>query len=422
MSDARAVAAVAGLLGDESRAAMCLALLDAGRWTVSELAEAADVCRATASEHVVRLAEGGLVTTEVQGRHKYVSLAGPHVAEVLERLSALRDPEPPRSLAAVRDRRRFAAGRTCYDHLAGRLGVAVHDAMLRGRLLHRRGGLGVTPRGRTGSPTSASTWRRGSRAAGRSSATASTSPSDGRTWPARSARRCARRSSSTTGCDAPTRPRHGGHAARGAGARRPARHRAAPHLARSADPSASAVAVALLEPAAERLEVAGGLAAALAPLPLLADRGGEAELEDRVERLVGVGQHRAEQPVDLVGGDRAQRQPAVEVDVADRVDGERDAEHLQVPLQQPAVDPLVVLVGLAGHEGVHPERVLADVEAARRGELLLPGQLDGEHPVGDLLPGQVGVRQRRAQGLAAPAASRTRPPARSSRIDRAAAR
>ena len=148
MSDARTVATVAGLLGDESRAAMCLALLDAGRWTVSELAEAADVCRATASEHVVRLAEGGLVTTEVQGRHKYVSLAGPHVAEVLERLSSLRDPEPPQSLAAVRDKRRFAAGRTCYDHLAGRLGVAVHDAMLRGRLLHRRGGLGVTARGR----------------------------------------------------------------------------------------------------------------------------------------------------------------------------------------------------------------------------------------------------------------------------------
>jgi DNA-binding transcriptional ArsR family regulator len=148
MSEARTVAAVAGLLGDETRAAMCLALLDAGRWTVSELAEAATVCRATASEHVARLADGGLVTTEVQGRHKYVSLAGPQVAEVLERLSSFGEPAPPRSLAAVRDRRRFAAARTCYDHLAGRLGVTVHDAMLRDRLLRRRGGLAVTARGR----------------------------------------------------------------------------------------------------------------------------------------------------------------------------------------------------------------------------------------------------------------------------------
>jgi DNA-binding transcriptional ArsR family regulator len=148
MSEARTVAAVAGLLGDETRAAMCLALLDAGRWTVSELAEAASVCRATASEHVARLAEGGLVTTEVQGRHKYVSLAGPQVAEVLEWLSSFGEPAPPRSLAAVRGRHRFATARTCYDHLAGRLGVTVHDAMLRDRLLRRRGGLAVTARGR----------------------------------------------------------------------------------------------------------------------------------------------------------------------------------------------------------------------------------------------------------------------------------
>ena len=59
------------------------------------------------------------------------------------------------------------------------------------------------------------------------------------------------------------------------------------------------------------------------PLPLLADRRGEAELEDGVERLVGVRQHRAEQPVDLLGRDRGQRQPPVEVDVAEVVDARR---------------------------------------------------------------------------------------------------
>ena len=95
---------------------------------------------------------------------------------------------------------------------------------------------------------------------------------------------------------------------------------------------------AALQPAAERLEVGGRLAAQVAPLPLLADRGGEPQLEDGVERLVGVGQHRPEQPVQLVGRHRRQRQPGVEVDVAEPVDGERHGVHPQVPLQQPAVD------------------------------------------------------------------------------------
>jgi DNA-binding transcriptional ArsR family regulator len=148
VTDARALASVACLLGDESRAAMCLALLDGGAWTVSELAEAASVGRAAASEHVARLVAGGLVTTETQGRHKFVRLAGPRVAELVELLSGFGTPAPARSLAAVRERTRLAAARTCYDHLAGRLGVAVHDALVGRRMLTHRGGLGLTPRGR----------------------------------------------------------------------------------------------------------------------------------------------------------------------------------------------------------------------------------------------------------------------------------
>src|SRR4051794_38233228 len=140
-----------------------------------------------------------------------------------------------------------------------------------------------------------------------------------------------------------------------------------------------------LEPPAERLEVPGRLAPELAPLPLLADRRGEAELEDRVERVVGVGQHRAQQPVQLLGGDRRERQPAVEVDVAEPVDGERDGVHPQVALEQPAVDPLVVLVRLAAHERVHAERVRADVEADGGLQLLLPRQREGEDALGALV-------------------------------------
>jgi DNA-binding transcriptional ArsR family regulator len=149
MTDARAVASVACLLGDESRAAMCLAMLDGGAWTVSELADAASVGRAAASEHVARLAERGLVTTETQGRHKYVRLAGPEVAELVELLSGFGSPAPPRSLDAARERRRMAAARTCYDHLAGRLGVAVHDALVGRRLLTQRDGLALTAKGRS---------------------------------------------------------------------------------------------------------------------------------------------------------------------------------------------------------------------------------------------------------------------------------
>jgi DNA-binding transcriptional ArsR family regulator len=148
MTSAADLAAVACLLGDESRAAMCLALLDGSSWTVSELAAEAGIGRAAASEHVRRLVDGGLVTTQRQGRNTYVRLTGPRVAEVLERLAAFGEPAPPRSLSAVRERDRLQAARTCYDHLAGRLGVAVHDAMLQERLLQRRGGIRLTGRGR----------------------------------------------------------------------------------------------------------------------------------------------------------------------------------------------------------------------------------------------------------------------------------
>ena len=148
MSEAREVAEVGALLGDESRAAMLLAMLDGGCWTCSELAAKASIGRAAASEHVARLAEGGLVETQTKGRHKYVRLSGPHVAELLERLSGFAAPAEPSSLNAVREQRRLAAARTCYDHLAGRLGVAVHDAMLEAGLLRRRGQLALTPPGR----------------------------------------------------------------------------------------------------------------------------------------------------------------------------------------------------------------------------------------------------------------------------------
>ena len=148
MSDAPAIAGLARLLGDDSRAAMCLAMLDGRPWTVTELADQARVGKACASEHVAKLADAGLVRTETQGRCKYVRLT-PELARVLEPMAALAaQPAPPSSLAGVRSRRRLAAARTCYDHLAGRLGVAVFDALAARRVLVRRGGLTVSPAGR----------------------------------------------------------------------------------------------------------------------------------------------------------------------------------------------------------------------------------------------------------------------------------
>jgi len=148
VTSAGVVARVAGLLGDESRAAMCLAMLDGGRWTVSELAAEAHVSAATASEHVARLAAGGLVATETEGRNKYVRLNDTRVGELVETLASFGEQPAPTSLNAARSRRRLATARTCYDHLAGRLGVAVHDAMVEQRLLSERGGVAVTARGR----------------------------------------------------------------------------------------------------------------------------------------------------------------------------------------------------------------------------------------------------------------------------------
>jgi DNA-binding transcriptional ArsR family regulator len=143
------LADVAAVLAEPSRATMCLALIDGRAWTVGELAKAAGVAPSTASEHVGILVGAGFVRTLKQGRHRYVRLEGPEVAELIERLAQHAGPEPPRSLRASVRARRLAAARTCYDHLAGRLGVALRQGMLDGGLIDDADGLRVTRAGRT---------------------------------------------------------------------------------------------------------------------------------------------------------------------------------------------------------------------------------------------------------------------------------
>ncbi|RKN40658.1 ArsR/SmtB family transcription factor [Micromonospora endolithica] len=144
-----ALARLAGLLADDTRARICLTLLDGRAWTVGELARLAGVAPSTASEHVSRLVRGGLLTEQRQGRHRYLRLAGPSVAQLIEDLAGYAPPPPPpvRSLRAARADAALAYARTCYDHLAGRLGVRVRDAMLARRFLDDAAGPALTPAG-----------------------------------------------------------------------------------------------------------------------------------------------------------------------------------------------------------------------------------------------------------------------------------
>lgn len=144
------VAQFASMLADRSRAAMCLALLDGRAWTAGELARRACITPPTASEHLNQLVKAGLLTEERQGRHRYLRLAGPQMARLIEDLViAAGRPAPARSLRMVRAAEDLAAARTCYDHLAGTFGVWLFDAMLAAGLLNVAEGLILTPAGRS---------------------------------------------------------------------------------------------------------------------------------------------------------------------------------------------------------------------------------------------------------------------------------
>ena len=143
------IARFAGLLADRSRVAMCLALLDGRAWTAGELGSQAGVARSTATEHLNLLVGAGLLAEERQGRHRYVRLANPEVAQLVEDLAAaVGQAERPQSLRAVRASDRLAVARTCYDHLAGGLGVALFDGLVAAGLVDVTDGLVLTPAGR----------------------------------------------------------------------------------------------------------------------------------------------------------------------------------------------------------------------------------------------------------------------------------
>jgi len=124
------IAAVAALIGDEARAAMLLALVTGRPLSASELAALARVRPQTASSHLAKLVRGSLLHVERQGRFRYYRVANPDVAAAIEALGVIAPTKRVRALGATIKQQALRLARTCYDHLAGRLGVALFQALV----------------------------------------------------------------------------------------------------------------------------------------------------------------------------------------------------------------------------------------------------------------------------------------------------
>jgi DNA-binding transcriptional ArsR family regulator len=124
------IAALASLLADPARCKVLLALDDGRALPASVLADEAGISRSTASSHLGKLTEAGLLAVERHGRHRYYRLTGPEVGELLEHLVRLAPSRQVRSLREGTRAARLRSARTCYDHLAGRLGVQIMGSLL----------------------------------------------------------------------------------------------------------------------------------------------------------------------------------------------------------------------------------------------------------------------------------------------------
>jgi DNA-binding transcriptional ArsR family regulator len=123
------MAELGALLGDPARASILAALIDGRALTATELAAVAGVAPQTASGHLARLARANLLTLNAQGKHRYYRLASPLVGSMLESVMTFAAVQlPTRKTARLDEAMRRA--RTCYDHIAGRLGVAISDALI----------------------------------------------------------------------------------------------------------------------------------------------------------------------------------------------------------------------------------------------------------------------------------------------------
>ncbi len=151
MKDTPDIAQVASLIGDRARADMLMALMADRALTATELSSVAGVTRQTASTHLSRLVEAGLVVMSQQGRQRFFRLAADDVVELVERLMAVAFRTGATQVRKPVGTPALAKARLCYDHMAGDLAVSAFDAMLmRGWFSARPGMLELTPTGRLG--------------------------------------------------------------------------------------------------------------------------------------------------------------------------------------------------------------------------------------------------------------------------------
>jgi DNA-binding transcriptional ArsR family regulator len=144
------IASVGAILAEPARCRMLLALADGRALPATQLAVEAGVARSTASAHLGRLVDAGWLGVEAQGRHRYFRLARDDVADVIEAAARLAPPLPVRSLAGDAHRRHLRLARTCYGHLAGRLGVGLLAALLEAGWIQGDDGYVVTAAGADG--------------------------------------------------------------------------------------------------------------------------------------------------------------------------------------------------------------------------------------------------------------------------------
>jgi len=133
------IAETAALIGDRVRAQMLLALLDGGELPASELAFRGGSSRQAASAHLSKLVEGGLLAVHASGRHRLFKLASRDVAEALERLVIVAKPARIVALGQSETMQRLREARSCYDHLAGRIGVLVTERLVDKKALALQG-------------------------------------------------------------------------------------------------------------------------------------------------------------------------------------------------------------------------------------------------------------------------------------------
>lgn len=143
------LAAIGRLLADPGRCRMLLAVSDGRDLSASALAAEAGISASTASEHLAQLVDAGLLDVDARGRHRYFRLAGQAVGDLLEAMSQVAPTQSIRSLREGTKAHALREGRSCYDHLAGRLGVAITEAFVgRGWLRGDDAGFELTTSGR----------------------------------------------------------------------------------------------------------------------------------------------------------------------------------------------------------------------------------------------------------------------------------